>query len=167
MKVTYNLIVLLLILPGFCFAQLTKDRDVIGAAGDHSSTATLQVSWTVGEVAVSTAQTANLIITEGFQQGEATVVAITEVEFEGSINVFPNPVEDVLNFEVLTDEDLSLSAIVYDMAGRKVREAHNFEVFSTYRGTMNFADLAAGKWLIQFTDDKGKTLKTFTVVKVK
>jgi len=60
-------ILAILLFNGAAFSQTQIGRSVIGSAGEESSSATIILSSTVGEVAVST-QANNIVITEGFQQ---------------------------------------------------------------------------------------------------
>jgi hypothetical protein len=167
MKSRLKFLIPALLLPNLLFSQVTKERDVVGSAGDYSTTPTLELSWTVGEVAVTTQQTANLVVTEGFQQANFGATEIAEDVFPAEIIVYPNPVSDVLNFEVNSKEGLRLTGELYDLSGKKVADIPVFQVDSEYRGTFDCSDLAAGKWLLRFSDSSFKVAKTFTFIKLK
>ena len=167
MKANLTLIAaLMLLLPALGMAQVTKERDVVAAAGEYASSANLSLSWTAGETAVTTATTASLIVTQGFQQADQTLAGIEEAVFAGEIKVFPNPVQDVLNFEVTSDRSMQMEAELYELSGRKVREVPAFRVQNSYRGSIDCSDLPAGEWLLRFRDTNGKTQKSFTVIKL-
>lgn len=51
------------------FAQNTEiERQVIGSAGIHSQSSTIDVTYTVGEPVITTEQTSSFVLTQGFQQ---------------------------------------------------------------------------------------------------
>lgn len=147
-------------------AQVTLDRWVIGSAGDFGTTTGLNLSWTAGETEVTTGQSANITVTQGFQQGDDESVAIEEADIAGEIRVYPNPVEDLLYFDVRTDSELSLQAVLYDMQGRQVTTLPETRITEYYRGQLDMTGLPAGKWLLRFTDSEAGT-KVFTIVKMK
>lgn len=166
MKKLFQILIPALLLPALAFSQ-TKDRDVTASAGDFSTAPSIQLSWTVGEVAVNSGQSGNLIVTEGFQQAdEDPTDAPAPSEFAGEITVFPNPVEDVLNFEIRSRDPLKLRAEVYDLQGQRVLEIPGFRVLSEHRGQVDFTKLPAGKWFLRFSTSGHVPVKTFVVTKL-
>jgi len=162
-----RILVLALLLPLFSFSQITKEREVTATAGDYAITPSYQISWTVGDVAVNTIQTGNLIVTEGFQQNDINITAISEIEFSGEISLFPNPVNDMLNFEVRSEEDMDLIGELFDATGKKVLEIPRFSVYSAYQGQLDFSNLPAGNWFLKFHSKVDDSEKTFKIVKLR
>ncbi|MCP4442491.1 MAG: T9SS type A sorting domain-containing protein [Aureispira sp.] len=167
MKHIFKITLVLFLLSNVAWGQINKDRDVIGSAGNYSSTPTLQVAWTVGEVAVTTETSGNLIVTQGFQQEYIGVSAVSNLEFAGEINVFPNPVADVLNFRIEVEKNVEMVGELFDATGKKVYEIASFEVYDQYQDQINFSDLPAGNWFLRFVDKTNNTEKTFTIVKAR
>ncbi len=165
MKFKIHILLMTLLLPGFAFGQVTKERDVVANGGDYSSAPALALSWTVGEVAVATQQSSSLIVTEGFQQADADLVGINASAFPGAITIYPNPVQDQLFFEVMTSSPTQMSGEIYDLNGKLVRRISNFKVNRFHQGEIDFSQLPAGKWLLRFTS-ANQSQKTFTVLKV-
>jgi hypothetical protein len=157
---------LMLLLPALGMAQVSKERDVVAVAGEYGSSSNLSLSWTAGQTAVNTTTTSGLIVTQGFQQADQSPAGVAETMFVGDIKVFPNPLQDVLNFEISSERPLRLGVDLYDATGKKVREIPSFQVPSTYKGSIDFSNLPAGEWLLRFHDGKGNGQKTFTVVKL-
>jgi hypothetical protein len=167
MRNTLIILSLLLALPVLGQAQISLDRDVIANAGNEVSTSTLQMSWTVGEMAVATATNTNLIITEGFQQADEQPVAIDESrDFNTEITVYPNPVSDLLYFEVSTDDRVEMEATLYDISGRKITSIPAFRVLGQHRGQLDMSQLPAGEWLLRFTDKQQQQVRSFMVTKI-
>lgn len=156
----------LLLLPLLSGAQVTKERDVAAAAGDYSTTASLQVSWTVGEPATDFRQSASLIVTEGFQQADTDPTGVEKPQFPGEISVYPNPVVDILHFEVHGDGHLRLRGELYDLSGRRVKVIPDFTAYSGYRGQVDVSNLPTGKWLLRFIDTENHSTKAFTITRL-
>ncbi|MBK6400323.1 MAG: T9SS type A sorting domain-containing protein [Bacteroidetes bacterium] len=67
----------------------------------------------------------------------------------GSINIFPNPTSDILNFEFSNLEFKPKNYKVYDSAGRLVLEG-----FLSGINQIKVEDLDRGNYFIQFSDKK-------------
>ncbi|MEA1887903.1 MAG: T9SS type A sorting domain-containing protein [Bacteroidota bacterium] len=82
-------------------AQDVKQQVVSSAGGyDISSDNSMSLSWTLGELVISTAEAAggDLILTQGFQQSKLLVTGINlNPEHEIDVILFPNPAKDILN----------------------------------------------------------------------
>ena len=167
MKKLINILLLTLLLPLVTFCQVEKERDVVASAGDYSTTASMEVSWTVGEPAVISTETASLIVSEGFQQADVNLIGIEDAYEPELFMVYPNPVSDVLNFEIESKETMELRGEVYDMMGRCVNTVPLFRVNAAYSGQIDFSQLPAGKWFLQFSSPSGKFVKTCTVTKIR
>jgi len=156
----------MLLVPILSFSQVTKERDVVGSAGNHSSTASMEVSWTVGEVAINASENPNLIVSEGFQQADNEGVGLNEETFSGEISVYPNPVDDELFYEIQTDQSLELTGALFDAAGRKVLEIPRFTVEDQHKGQLDLRGLSPGKWVLKFYAPNEGTQQIFNVLKV-
>lgn len=77
MKRIIHIILLVLISSGFAEAQITIERQVLGATGGDYIGTTMQVSYTVGEPMVKTTGSTTTILTQGFQQP-----SVVELDFD-------------------------------------------------------------------------------------
>ena len=72
------------------------DRQIVASAGGYIPTEELSVSFTIGDIVVSTIQFGGIDLSQGFQQGElflpTPVNSMVQIGFE----VYPNPAEDWL-----------------------------------------------------------------------
>ena len=165
-KILYILIPALL-LPFLGIAQMSIEREVTANAGDYSTSPAMELSWTVGDLIVTTQQAGNLIVNQGFQQADNDMVGMPEPVFSGDITVFPNPVTDDLYFRISTDQSLRLRGELFDLMGKRVREIPPFEVNQLYEGRIDFRGLPAGKWMLRFTDDRNGLTETYTITKLR
>jgi hypothetical protein len=81
--------------------------------------------------------------------GDSTIFAgIHEIK-KGTVNMFPNPAKDKLNFTLPANAD-SFSAKFYDSVGRKVKEV------KVENGTVATSDLLSGFYTVILTDNVTK-----------
>ncbi len=98
----------------------TLFNQVIGSTGHVGVQQGMTFAYTVGEVVITTFSSGNRTLTQGFHQPEHTqIVQVNDPDFSGwDINVFPNPVTDILTVRFSPDKGTALTATVVDVAGR-------------------------------------------------
>ena len=153
-------------IPSILCAQSTE-RQVVATTGASVSSANLRVSYTVGQTVTVTANSGNIIVTQGFQQpDEELTVGVDESESDLSINVYPNPVSDNLVLEMNATHEHTVNTTVYDMLGKHTGIAvSNMKVNGILKQRLNVSALSAGSYIISFTDAKN-TLGTVRIQKV-
>lgn len=97
------------------------DRDVLASAGAYSQASGLTLSYTIGEVAVSTLTGASSIMTQGFQQPDGLFVGIVD-PLSGHVtwSAYPNPVSEILKLEIGSSTNDELIISCNDLLGRTV-----------------------------------------------
>ncbi|MBA7554267.1 hypothetical protein ES705_46880 [subsurface metagenome] len=118
-----KILLFLLLLPGFSliWGQVQLNPTVISSAGGYTETADISLAWTLGELAVSTLSTTDMILTQGFQQPFLLDInAIDDPEFNWSVNAYPNPVSEILNLRFNIDKTMDLQLKLYDITGKKL-----------------------------------------------
>jgi hypothetical protein len=93
---------------------------VISSGGGYFEGDNISLSWTLGELAVSTLSSANLVLTQGFQQPFDIDVGIRDREVNWGISVYPNPVGDRLSIRFDTRDPGDFLLEVQDVTGRLV-----------------------------------------------
>ncbi|WP_173021392.1 T9SS type A sorting domain-containing protein [Lewinella sp. W8] len=104
-------------------AQVSLERQVVGSLGGYSTSATIQLSATVGEPAVTTLENATIILLQGFQQPEPEDLTGTEYvsELLEDLSVFPNPAQGQFWVSFATEESVhSVSLEAVDLTGRTI-----------------------------------------------
>lgn len=98
--------------------QLALTPSVVSAAGNYYAGNDLSISWTIGDLVISTLKGENLTLTQGFQQPTGIGTGILPKELQGNIFVYPNPARDELfiRFEILNGGDYLLE--LQDVTGR-------------------------------------------------
>jgi hypothetical protein len=87
----FLLTALLLLLGVSIFAQ-SIERDVVASSGDYYESGGISLSWTLGEIATETYISGDNILTQGFQQPDATQRIYVELTLllEGPFNITTN-----------------------------------------------------------------------------
>lgn len=146
-----------------CAQSITPE--VVASAGDHYENGNVQLSWTLGEVAVQTLDNGTNIITEGFHQNDITITSIEEIsELEMDVNVFPNPTQHFINLEFSNNQN-QVTAVLFDMNGKEISRM-DVDAFQMEAG-IDVSDLAAGGYLLRLTEENGKFTSTHQIHKVR
>lgn len=114
------LLIFMFLAPTLLYSQ-SLDRQVIGSSGGTSSITGAEVNWTIGEAVTTTVSSGSHMLTQGFQQ--PFVSSGTEPEpivNNGDILCYPNPVVDILYFEMSNAAITDLQIIIYNSVGQVV-----------------------------------------------
>ncbi len=159
------LITIIALLPVLAFGQ-SLDRQVIGSAGDYASAGNVQLSWTVGEVATTTESSGNLLITQGFQQPDGLVVGIQSPVSGLSINLFPNPTEDMLVLKLSSKDAKELQLQWFDMLGQVLGKMQTATVYGEYSHEYDLSYFAPGTYFLVMRDKQGRFIESIKVEKL-
>ncbi|KAA3634196.1 MAG: T9SS C-terminal target domain-containing protein [Bacteroidetes bacterium] len=159
--------VCLLLTCGSLLQAQFLERQLISPLGHLSTTNTVHVSGTAGELIVSTVSTGSVTATQGFQQPniEDLVGTYELSDLAIRISVFPNPVSSLLNVEFLTEESANVTIELYDVAGQLVFYSPMINVPERLTEVVDFARFPTGQYFLIVKDDKNRLLKTFKVQK--
>lgn len=97
-------------------------NQVIGSTGHSAVQQGRTYSYTLGEVFTATLKSTNRILTQGFHQPEhSRLVSIGAPDFiDWDVQVFPNPVSDLLTIRFDSDKGTALRATVVDLVGKVI-----------------------------------------------
>ncbi|MFT5859586.1 MAG: hypothetical protein ACI865_001689 [Flavobacteriaceae bacterium] len=138
-------------------AQTTISRQLIGSTGGSFANATIDVNYSAGEAVITTVSSGSRILTQGFQQPDFGVGALSEVDLSNNITVFPNPTNGELNI-LLSDQIAKNGTVlvdVYNLQGRLVFHGEEFASSTSGIIQLDLASLNTGQYLIRFTDSDG------------
>ena len=163
-----KILLFLLLLPGFFLAQgqVQLNPTVISSAGGYTETADISLAWTMGELAVSTLSTTDMILTQGFQQPFLLDInAIDDPEFNWSVNAYPNPVSEILNLRFNIDKTMDLQLELYDITGKKLVIKMLPSIMPGGRETLDFSGFRDGIYILKITSEKQKVRKIYKIQK--
>jgi len=163
MKKTIYLFLIALMSFGMSHAQ-SLSQFVIGSSGATISGASSTLSFTVGEPVIGTISNGETL-GQGFWLGaiEAVILSVEDFSIDGSMSVFPNPVNDQLtiSFKDMIGQDFEI--FLYDINGRQLQ--HNELTSSSSNETINFSSLNTGVYLLTVVQSSTTASKTFKIIK--
>ena len=109
-------------------AQVKLTPSVISSGGGYGVNDNISISWTLGEVAVTTLSHANMLLTQGFQQPFDIGVGINREEVNWSITVYPNPVDDELRIRFNIEKSADFILEIQDVTGRLMSQVQHKEI---------------------------------------
>jgi hypothetical protein len=135
---------------------------VVSSTGDYYVGSAATLSWTLGEVVTDTYIGTSNQLTQGFHQPDLRFSLIEDLAPEMTLNLFPNPTNGLVSFEV--KNNLSpLNVAVLDPAGRIVYT-------SVYAAeTILQIDMSAyanGIYFMQVTTESNQKIKTLKIEKL-
>ena len=138
MKRIFTLFVGAFFLMHFLNAQVTLAPSVIASAGGYAENGNISLSWTLGEIAVSTLYGNDLILTQGFQQPFTLGTSINlNTTVDWNIKAFPNPVESELKIQFDLSDTKNFWIEIQDVTGRTIelqqyKEIHSGDIIPIY-----------------------------------
>lgn len=132
MKKLISLFVAIFLTSSIGFSQVASlSPSVIASAGNYSEAGNISLSWTLGEIAVSTLTEGNLILTQGFQQsyldgGDTTGIDLNPIDWQ--ILAYPNPVRDELKIQFNLIEPTDFWVEIQDVTGRMLSQKQYKEI---------------------------------------
>jgi len=144
-----------------CTFSCSFSQNVIATSGNCFSTENGSISWTLGDVFISTYINNSFVLLQGFHQPwDAVSENMDNIEscFADGIKVFPNPVSD--HTIVQTDRFEGLYYVLYNFEGRVLQE----KVFQSDRTLINFSNLPPSLYFLKIVN-MDKELKIFKIIK--
>jgi len=138
------------------------DIEVISASGNDGSSATHQLSWTIGEPIIETHIGAANIVTQGFHQTNLVVTDVTEVKpLNLELVIYPNPVVNQLNLLIENPENIPLNYLLYDELGRVLKQ----DFINTSLSMISMENLARANYVLVIQSEE-HIMKAFKVIKM-
>ncbi len=138
------------------------ERSVIGATGGFESVSWGSLSYTAGEVAVTTLTSATSVATQGFQQPLQSDLVVYNIGVNQlSITAYPNPAADIINIVIDAGNTYDrYSVTLFDLPGHKLKIPYTeLSRGTTTHFVFDLQQLAAATYLIVITDQYGINVK--------
>lgn len=165
MKKTISILMMALMIPLVSGQSLSPT--VIATAGGNLSNANVSLSFTAGEVAVTTLQGTSLILTQGFQQPFELDVAgaVNDLSVNWTVQAYPNPVFDYLTIRFELDKPIEIIIDVTDILGRTQILMNRSMITPGETRELDFTGLSNGIYIMHLTTPDRKTRQTFKIIK--
>ncbi|MBD3638746.1 MAG: T9SS type A sorting domain-containing protein [Crocinitomicaceae bacterium] len=133
--------VIILFIPVFSSAQIFSN-DVISSNGDYGTSSTASLTWTVGEIAVTSYGS----LTEGFHQCLACeTTGFDENQDQHDLTSYPNPFVKDITISIPSNTGV-LNLYIYDMIGNLV---YSDQYTGNAPKEYSLHDLASGMYTLQ------------------
>ncbi len=133
---TYLFIIVLFL--GISVTAQHIERKVIGAAGTTLVGNGILLDYTLGEIAINTIHTEDVILTQGFHQLPYAVITI-DPDPPTVFSLYPNPTSGLV---IIEGEDIQKTEL-YSISGQKV--------FQTQENRFDISHLSSGVYLVKIT----------------
>ncbi len=145
------------------------DRSVLSTGGAYSQATGINLSATIGEIAVTTLTGASSILTQGFQQPDGLFVGIVDpVSGTLSWNAYPNPVSSLLTLELSSAKNEDLVISCHDLLGRMVLPVISTKVIAgeRMRVELDVQHLTPAMYLVRILrKDNPQEMETIRIIK--
>jgi len=144
---------LLLIIPG-----LGRSQQVVSCSGGSYVSSNTTFSYTIGEIAIESYASSNIIITQGFHQSYNSASAISQAQISTTLSVYPNPFHDIVN---LDNAGETYSIRLYDLQGKLLLSQEG----KPGNTQLNLSNLAKGMYLLKVRDLDNQQESIFKILK--
>lgn len=156
------LLLTVMLLCGALARSQSLSPTVVASNGRQLTGPGIQLSYTVGEVAISTKSAGGSTLTQGFHQSYNNAVGIALVENPIQVTVFPNPATDFVQVQIEGTVQESIVIRLYSLSGQLVKETASFTPALT---AVDVAELTEGMYLLHITDHHGSLKGVFRIQK--
>lgn len=168
MKNLIFILIIALILPWSIYAQVSLERDIVSSSGRNAVAGSLDISWTLGEIAPVYYSSGGLILSAGFQQPDAVpATGIYVAELTAEIAAWPNPAGDVISYSINDPDNPTLVIGLYSLHGHMILEKTVAVSGSTYSDAIDLGRLQSGMYILMFTDRFSGATRSCHIIKMK
>ncbi len=151
----------ILFLSCFLLIMQGQAQSVLGSAGSEGMTGPMHVQYTIGEALITTMENDSTMLSQGFHQPALVVTALEDNFLPGTVTVFPNPTDALLNVRLAGIRLENITIALFDLTGRLLLTSSvGAELWQT-----NLADLPGGYYLLTVTDTRANQSNSFKIFK--
>jgi hypothetical protein len=136
---------------------------VTSNGGGFWQTANQSLQYTIGEESISTYTTGDQTLTEGFEQSQLVVTAVSTIDNSSEINVYPNPASTEVIIDVAKSNDGYQKVYFTDMLGRQIAVpvTLNSSVI-----TCDVSSLSSGTYLLNLVMKNSNIILNYKIIKI-
>ncbi|HAF27470.1 MAG TPA: hypothetical protein DCG75_00340 [Bacteroidales bacterium] len=137
---------------------------VVASAGESVEVGGLNVSWTLGEIAIETLESTDLVLTQGFQQGYFEITSIGDpLSTNFTIKMYPNPASEFVWVDLESEEIKDAVIELFDLDGKLVYSSKLNVIEGPNK--VELGNLNSSQYILRISDNSGIVLQTFKLVK--
>jgi len=138
---------------------------VIASAGNYSEAGGLSLSWTLGEVAVTTLSQGDLVLTQGFQQSFTEDVGFSMDPILWQIIAYPNPVRDALRIQFDVPDPSDFMVEIQDASGRLLSQEQYSQVHPGDVIPVEMSSFSEGVYFFRISNTDRKQVRVISITK--
>ena len=143
----------------------SSSPEIISPAGETFNGNSMQLDWTLGELAITTIQNTSQVITQGFHQPTYIISNLTELSNRnGQINIYPNPTLNWIEMSLDFKHNTKLQIRLYNTEGKLIWEKDIQG--KQFLEKIEVAELPSGNYFLNFLIDEEKYLQTYKIQKI-
>lgn len=159
-----KILLILFLSVSYLSQSQTVNPEVIVSSSGNLSNSYAQISWTLGDFQTRTYKVGDIIMTQGFLQSNLVITNVTTITNNETLDlvVYPNPVKDILNIKLNSDNDLPLRFELYSLEGKLIH-SENFNLGSNV-STINFKQFEAGIYILKAISTEKSFVKSYKIL---
>jgi hypothetical protein len=143
----------------------SSSPEIVSSAGETFQGNSMQIDWTLGELAATIIQSSSLQITQGFHQPNYTITSVNELPQEiGEIKVYPNPASERIEMKLNFEKNRNVKIQLINFNGRLIWTTNKNG--NQIEQVTEIADLPNGNYFLNFLIDGNKYSQTFKIQKL-
>lgn len=158
--------ILVSLAPTLLLAQIEMAPSVIASSGAYSENENFSISWTLGEIAITSLYGENMILTQGFHQALDLGTGIKKSEINWNISVYPNPVENELKVQFDLFESNAFLLEIQDVTGRIILQEIYSQVQPEDLVILNTSGLVCGVYFLRILNTDTQQVKVSSLRKL-
>jgi len=167
MKTLLRLLIIITVMGTGAVQAQSLSPTVIASAGGYAAGGNYTISWTLGEVAISTLTEGDFILTQGFQQPWELDIgnAVENISFDWYVISYPNPVDGQLSLRFKTNRTMDYNIEITDLTGKKLSVETLKHVVPGQEIEVDFSRYARGLYLMTVSSTDRKYVRMVRVQK--
>ncbi len=143
----------------------SSNPEVVSSAGETYQGNSMQIDWTLGELAITSIQNSSQQITQGFHQTNYTITSVNELPQKiGKITVFPNPTSDKIEIQLNFAQAKDVKIQLVDLNGRLIWSTE--QNGSQIEQIKDLTNLSNGSYFLNFLIEDSQYSQTFKIQKL-
>lgn len=166
MNKTLSLTFFLLVFISKIAVTQSLTPSLLACTGNYGLHSEYSVSYSLGELAITTCYNSGYYLTQGFQQSYPNETPGPDTVPFQFVDVNPNPAVENLNIDFFISESNNFLVEIYNLKGSKIKQTTYSEITYGNRKSLNVGNLPKGLYFIHITSTDGKISEMFKIVKI-
>lgn len=140
----------------------SSSPEIVSSAGETYQGSSMQIDWTLGELAIITVQNSFNQISQGFHQPNYMITSVNELPQKiGTIEVYPNPTFDRIEMKLNFEQSRDVKIQLIDINGRLIWSMK--QTGNQIEQEKDIRNLSNGKYFLNFLIDEIQYSQTFKI----